>query len=174
MDPIEIFKTYLFQESHPSNVQSLALLNGKWMIHSANQNTYVPIETHRMYHQITRCIEEQKKRQSTFKCICGICSSVLLGKLYESLYSKIQFNDNKILEEAFNEPQTPKKSQNNYDSLTITFGKYKNKTFKEVFELDKAYCIWCIETTAIERSQGKSMTQMALFVQYSKSKFSAI
>lgn len=33
----------------------------------------------------------------------------------------------------------------------MTFGKYKNKSFEEVFELDKGYVVWILKTNAEQR-----------------------
>jgi hypothetical protein len=41
--------------------------------------------------------------------------------------------------------------------------------FQDVFEMDRPYCIWCIESEAIMRAKGELPSpSMSLFVSYVK------
>jgi hypothetical protein len=72
------------------------------------------------------------------------------------------------------EPEPPKKEAFIPCFQKLTFGKHKDKTFAEVFEKDKPYCIWCIETEAITRAKGElPSSTMSLFVSYVKSRICA-
>ncbi len=65
--------------------------------------------------------------------------------------------------------------KSNLDNCIIPFGKHKNKTFKSIFETDKKYCIWCIETVAVDRSKGQKINDnMYMFLIYIKHCFSEL
>jgi hypothetical protein len=58
------------------------------------------------------------------------------------------------------------------NNMKITFGKYNSKEFKWVFDNDKKYCIWCIETVAINASNKKTINfNMIAFVEFCKQMF---
>jgi hypothetical protein len=191
MDPIEVFKKAFKQD--------LTEIDGKWMV-KAN-NSYLPLESNPKFRQIKNCIEERKKNPEVFRCGCGQCSAVLLGQLHEQLYSPkitvspfdktapspfdfgVPIKEERKITEPFvfdnmnapclyeaqrqkqPEPVTPPCFQK------LTFGKHKDKTFAEVFEKDKSYCIWCIEIEAITRAKGElPSSTMSLFVSYVKSR----
>jgi hypothetical protein len=215
MDYIDIVRCAI---AHESNTCELLQLNGSWMIHDKYNNTYTPLDNDRRYSRIKSCVELRTKKYGEtgfFSCQCGYCQSILLGKLYGSLYKKK--TDDAILEEAIKEveappqkpqqllpqtphqqpqkpqqllPQTPHQQpqqllpqpqpikQNNSDHNQILFGKYKGRTFQDVFNSDKKYCLWCIETRAVEKvseeAQGRTNnSNMQIFVQYCKDRFSS-
>lgn len=61
------------------------------------------------------------------------------------------------------------------DGAIVGFGKNKDKTYKDVFDNDRGYCIWCIENCAIERSKHNHLNQkMLMFVSYAKQKMLGI
>jgi hypothetical protein len=69
-------------------------------------------------------------------------------------------------------PQTKSPvTQHIHDTCILTFGKHKDKTFKTVFDTDRPYCVWCIESVALEQFQGKSTSPiMSLFISYIKNR----
>lgn len=199
MDYIEIIRRVIASNNnttHESNRCELLQLNGSWMIHNKYNNTYTPLENDKRYSRIKYCVELRTKQYGEtgfFSCQCGYCQSILLGKLYDSLYKKK--TDDDILEEAIKEieapqPQKPQRpillqtkpqpqppppiKQNNSDHNQILFGKYKGRTFQEIFNSDKKYCLWCIEMRAVEKvSEAQGKTNMQMFVQYCKDRFSS-
>lgn len=79
---------------------------------------------------------------------------------------------NKLKNPIDNVSSEVKNPQHPMDNMLINFGKHKDKTFKEVFDTDREYCIWCIESAAIERgNSSKSGTMMTAFVTFVKDKF---
>jgi hypothetical protein len=182
MDPIEVFKKVY---KHINIMQ----IEGKWMIQ--RHDKYFPLESDSNFRQIKNCIEQRKKHQEIFRCYCGHCSAVLLGQLHEQIYpSKITVNpfpfdfgvpikeerkppEPFVFEPCFYEAQRKKEPEPVTPPCfqKLTFGKHKDKTFAEVFEKDKPYCIWCIETEAITRAKGElPSSTMSLFVSYVKSR----
>jgi hypothetical protein len=69
-------------------------------------------------------------------------------------------------------PQSkPPVTQHIHDTCILTFGKHKDKTFKTVFDNDRPYCVWCIESVALEQVQGKTTSPiMSLFISYIKNR----
>ena len=64
---------------------------------------------------------------------------------------------------------------NPLDNMLITFGKHKDKTYKDTFNTDREYCMWCIESLAIERSKGSRVNdKMVAFVGYIKQRISKL
>ena len=79
-----------------------------------------------------------------------------------------------MLDEFFSPPQSkPLETPTTvYDEEQMPFGKYKGKSFKEIFESDKNYCLWCIESLAVEKSKGgQHSSTMLNFVTYCKKQF---
>ena len=184
MDALAIYRQVLLRG------RELVQLDGEWMIKQTYKHniTHTKLNTDRDYKTIERCIEYRNNiPEAPFKCTCGYCSASLLDTLYKKLY-KTRTSDT-ILDEAFNElfpsepqvtqkpsqsiqPQQPIQSTHPYAIETLPFGKYKGKSFQEVVDMDKNYSFWCIESLAIERSQGKPASPaMANFVAYCKWKF---
>jgi hypothetical protein len=55
------------------------------------------------------------------------------------------------------------------------FGKYKNKTYAQVFKDYREYSIWCIETAAAARAKNNNVNNhMAAFVSYVKQKLMSL
>jgi hypothetical protein len=196
MDAVTIYRQFVL----PSG-RELLQLDGIWMIKERyaqiGRITHVQLSTDRIYRIIDQCIRNRNNiPEAPFKCTCGYCSASLLDTLYKKIY-KTHTSDS-ILDEAFDElfhseprvpqkqpqstqpkqpiqptqPKQPQQPTQPYAIETFPFGKYKGKTFQEVFDTDKNYSFWCIESLAIERSQGKPASPaMANFVAYCKWKF---
>lgn len=162
-----------FQINHPGG--ELIVINGKLMSKWMNSTSYQDITRDGNYNRIKLCIEKRNKSTSLlFACSCGVCSSYLLGKLYEDLLKR---DDERIINEALHDailetsarassstslpasssttiPVIESSSTYPLDNMILTFGKHKDKTYKDIFRTDREYCLWCIETVAIERSKG--------------------
>jgi len=64
---------------------------------------------------------------------------------------------------------TKTQPSNNQDNNIITFGKYKNRTYTDIFKSDREYCVWCVECLAINRSKEEMINKnILLFVRYIK------
>lgn len=186
MDPIEIFKLTLASNDPQRDITKI---NDKWMIHNKYNNSYSSIDNDRLFARIKNCINARSGKIGLFKCSCGICSSYLMGKVYNQFFNKDKILDD-VLDEMYNKPDqpaqappvnlipqaaqpaaepAPKSTTNEYDTILINFGKYKDKTFKEIFDIDKSYCLWCIESCAVEEAKGnKPSFMMYQFVNYIK------
>ena len=186
-----------FQINHPGG--ELIVINGKLMSKWMNSTSYQDITRDGNYNHIKSCIEKRNKSTSLlFACSCGVCSSYLLGKLYEDLLKR---DDERIINEALHDailetsarassstsspapssttipviessstyplargsssasssttiPVIESSSTYPLDNMILTFGKHKDKSYKDIFRTDREYCLWCIETVAIERSKG--------------------
>lgn len=145
--------------------------------------------------------QRNKNKSNFWTCSCGICTNYLLAQCSFKINNKSDNKtEASILDEAFNElftipsklfgpsnptptelsslnstpnelPKANNSSSHPMDNMILTFGKYKDKSFKYVFDSDKEYCIWCIESTAIERNNNsRSITMMMTFVSYVKDK----
>lgn len=159
------------------------------------------IDSHRLYGRqyakIVYCLKQREEKEKgdfkRFICQCGECQSYLLSKVYNYLYyppstpeiSPISPKSKMLeetLDEIFDEEETAtaaptKPSSNPLDGAVVTFGKYKGRTFKDVFESDKGYCMWCIENSSIKQfvePHKKPLQNMILFVSYVKQKFTAL
>ena len=61
--------------------------------------------------------------------------------------NKNMINFKKYIKNKNNNNKTPHNFPDNYISLdVIRFGKYKNKSFEEVYNLDSKYCDWVLST----------------------------
>jgi hypothetical protein len=94
-------------------------------------------------------------------------------------YTKLPFNPNAISDpNALREIKKALEINPNInplDNMLITFGKHKDKTYRDAFNSDREYCIWCIESLAIERSKGSKMNNdMVTFVGYIKQRISKL
>ena len=78
---------------------------------------------------IQSCIDARLKL-GVFKCSCGVCQQYLLQRAYESL--------------------TTPEERTSIDYTIITAGPHTGKTYKQVYDTDKKYCIWCIQQTALD------------------------
>ena len=176
-----------FQTNNPGG--ELVVINGKLM--SKHSSSYEDITQDGIYKRIKSCFEQQNKSKSLlFRCHCGICSSYLLGKLYEYLLKR---DDERIINEALHDatietstrasspasssttiPVIESSSTYPLDNMILTFGKHKDKSYKDIFRTDREYCLWCIETVAIERSKGSrindNMVSFAGYVRHCLSK----
>jgi hypothetical protein len=133
----------------------------------------------------------------------GVCIPYLLSKVYDMIYNtppsiapvpppitvvKPSSPKSSILEESLDElfeedeetvaATAPTKiiATNPLDGAVMAFGKYKGRTFKDAFDLDKGYCLWCIESSAIKQfvePHKKPLQNMILFVHYAKQKFTS-
>jgi hypothetical protein len=191
MDAVTIYRQFIL------GGRELVQIDGVWMIkqtHYRSGNiTHTKLNTDRDYQTIERCIQYRNENPDTpFKCSCTYCSASLLDTLYKKLYlPHVSINkDEQILESAIEEffgnqhqdtspkvkvqpvSQVQTQIQSSIHPCTnecFPFGKYRGKSFKEVFDTDKNYSFWCIESLAIERSQGKpSSPAMVNFVAYCK------
>jgi hypothetical protein len=162
----------------------------------------VHISSHRLYgtqyQRIKTCCDKRRDDpKMVFKCDrdCQVCIPYLLSKVYNYLYcpsilEKIPISPKsklleETLEEIFDEEATSasaaaptaalsKHVSNPLDGAVVAFGKYKGRTFKDVFDLDKGYCMWCIENSSIKQfvePHKKPLQNMVLFVSYVKQKF---
>lgn len=155
--------------------------------------THISAERHysRQYERIKYCLTNREKTTSkTFICQCGACTQYLLGKIYDSIYltptstptsTPMPTLKTSILEETLDEifetSDTPTSKINPLDMAVLTFGKHKSKTFKDVFDTDKGYCIWCVENSAVRQfvePHKKPLQNMVLFVSYIKQKFATL
>ena len=180
-----------FQTNNPGG--ELVVINGKLM--SKHSSSYQDITQDRIYNRIKSCIEQRNKSKSLlFGCSCGVCSSYLLGELYNDLLKR---DDERLMDEALREviietsarassstsspasssttiPVIESSSTYPLDNMILTFGKHKDKTYKDIFRTDREYCLWCIETVAIERSKGSrindNMVSFAGYVRHCLSK----
>jgi hypothetical protein len=163
----------------------------------------VHISSHRLYgtqyQRIKKCCDKRSDNpKMVFICDrdCQICIPYLLSKVYNYLYYPQSTPEivptspkSKMLEETlyeiFDEEETTtataapmlKSVSNPLDGAVITFGKHKGCTFKDVFESDKGYCMWCIENSSVKQfvePHKKPLQNMVLFVSYVKQKFTAI
>ncbi len=157
----------------------------------------------RAYQGIKNCCDNRiKDPKNKFVCICGACQTYLLSKVYDMLYNtkpvsvtptpeiKSSRSETTILEETLDElfeEDKPTASAsttatiappiipaNPLDGAVMAFGKYKDRTFKDVFDSDKGYCMWCIENSAIKQvsePHKRPLENMVQFVTYAKQKF---
>ena len=162
MNVENLYKAW-FQINHPGG--ELIVINGKLMSKWMNSTSYQDITRDGNYNRIKSCIEKRNKSTSLlFGCSCGVCSSYLLGKLYEDLLKR---DDERIINEALHDaiietsarassPANIPVIESSYplDNMILTFGKHKDKSYRDIFRTDREYCLWCIEIVAIERSKG--------------------
>lgn len=201
MNPIDVFlsTTILKPDIKPVIEDGQLYLTEYDKTHTFQSKVH--ISSHRMYRQqyekIVYCFKEREKREKEdfkiFICRCGACTSHLLSKVYNYLYYSPSPKEiapsspkSKMLEETldeiFDEEETAtaapsKPSTNPLDGAVVTFGKYKGRSFKDIFESDKGYCMWCIENSAIKQfvePHKKPLQNMVLFVSYVKQKFTAL
>ena len=179
MDPVELFKIY--QKTQVMNKilvteREIHIIDGEYMIKCMN-GSYKPLEMDGDFMRIQNCVNMRAKSNSnTFYCKCGICSSFLLSKVYDNYFgNKTVQTDEQILEDSLKEvvrcpvPSPSNKAENTFALQIIQFGKHQGKTFQDVFRNDMAYCLWCIETCAVDESKGKKpSSNMSLFVAYIK------
>ena len=71
-----------------------------------------------------------------FRCSCGVCQAYMLQKLYESITNP---------EERTSRAYT-----------ILRTGQHTGKTFKQIYDTDKKYCIWCIQQAALDPSSEYS------------------
>jgi hypothetical protein len=181
MNPHTIYNAW-FKFNNPDG--EIININGKMMARPQNCSSYHDIEINdRTFNKIKNCIYQRSQKKSIiWQCNCGICTNYLLGQLSLQLEKNEldekdldEKDDDKLLNEIIDKTlyevsiNALKSVQNPMDNMSITFGKHKNKSFKTVFDTDKEYCIWCIESVAIERT--KSGKIMNIFVEYVKDKF---
>lgn len=171
----------------------LIVINNKLMSKIPHSSSYQDITHDRMYNRIRSCIEQRAKSTShLFTCSCGVCQSYLITDLYHNFLKK---QDERIMDEALREvsidanerrpllpiPSPPQPthvgattSGHPLDNMIMAFGKHKDKSYKDIFKTDREYCLWCIETVAIERSKGSrindSMISFAGYVRQCLSK----
>lgn len=180
MDPVEVFKTYMKSAQRENKYKNAELckLDNKWFISYDDLN--FPLEDDLIFKNIKNCIEEREKTPLLFHCFCGHCSSVILGKLHNQLYdtpiklspfsidAPCLYEARRPIEEFIEEP---KKEVFIPCFQKLTFGKYKDRMFENIFEIDKPYCIWCIESEAIMRAKGELPSpNMSHFVSYVKTR----
>lgn len=181
MDPIEIFKLALASNDPQREITKI---NDKWMIHNKYNNSYSPIDNDRLFARIKGCINARSGKIGLFNCSCGMCSSYLMGKLYNQLFNKDNILDD-ALNEMYGKPAQPAQPaqqstqktdiHSSQETTILKFGKYKDKSFKEVFDTDKPYCIWCIESCAADEAKGnKPSFMMYHFVNYIKAKITSM
>jgi hypothetical protein len=174
--------------------------------HKFLSKTHISKHRHydRAFQGIKRCCDNRiKDPKNKFVCTCGACTTYLLSKVYDMIYNvpsvpvtsipivsdvkpaspKVSILD-EALDELFEEDEetvaaaAPTKTiaTNPLDGAILSFGKYKGRTFKEVFDSDRSYCMWCIENSAIKQfvePHKKPLQNMILFVYYAKQKFAA-
>ncbi len=181
MDTENLFK--LWFETNKGRLEELVVINNKLMIclknDCNNSVSYQDIEHSRpyskIYNSIKNCVEQRNRLKTPlFKCICGVCSNYLMTHIYNNL-SNTKSDDilNEIINDIFPTNIEPKHVQqtisNPLDNMILTFGKHKDKHYKDIFNSDREYCIWCIESLAIERSKGTRINDnMVAFVGYVK------
>jgi hypothetical protein len=183
MDPVEVFEKYMKSAQRQNKYKNAELckFDNKWFISYDDLN--FPLEDDLVFKNIKNCIEEREKNPTIFHCFCGHCSSIILGKLHNQLYdtaikltpfnidAPCFFEAKRVVEEPeeFYEKPKPKKEVFIPCFQKLTFGKYKDRMFQDVFEMDRPYCIWCIESEAIMRAKGELPSpNMSLFVSYVK------
>jgi hypothetical protein len=192
MNPYNLFKIW-FETTNP--IGEILEINGKNVYRTHNSTTYYDIERDKTYLRIQSCINNRNKsKKGLFSCSCGVCNAYLMTELYNNTFKR---SSEIILDEVLNEmftntvqtPSTPATyntpiipnpvksipvksnpvKSNPLDNMILTFGKHKDKTYKEIFGSDKEYCMWCIESLAIERSKGSRVNNdMVAFVGYIK------
>lgn len=171
MNALDLFKAF-FQTNHPGG--ELITINGRLMAKMNSGSSYEDVEMrNRNYSRIKYCVENRQKNNSPlFVCSCGVCTGYLLAQTYKNIISKPVEDDDTILNQVLNEMKQEIPSVNNpLDTVIITFGKHKDKTYKYIFDNDREYCIWCIESLAIEKHKGSRINDnMISFVSYVKNK----
>lgn len=179
MNALDLFKSF-FQTNNPGG--ELITINGRLMAKIRGCSSYEDVELqNKTYARIKQCVENrQKNKMALFVCSCGVCTGYLMAQMYNNIIiPKPLDDDDSILNQALNEMkqeiinEIPTKSSDNnpLDNVIIIFGKHKDKTYKYAFDNDREYCIWCIESLAIERHKGSRINDnMVAFVSYIKNK----
>jgi hypothetical protein len=179
MNAINLFKIW-FETAHPTG--EIIEINGKNVFRTHKSTTYYDIETDKTFMRIQSCISNRNKsKKALFSCSCGICNAYLMTELYNNT---IKNNSENMIDEVLNEMfsntadtkpiyntsvNCDTTKSNPLNNMILTFGKYKDKTYKDVFSSDKEYCIWCIESLAIERGKASRLNDnMVAFVGYIK------
>jgi hypothetical protein len=198
MDPIEVYKLSSNIENNPNRL--LTEINGKIMIYNNNTYTPLDNDRQYIAIKQCIEQRRNRKGLFDCRCgVCmrfllGNLHDQLYLKpkkndsdiLEEALNECMGSKDKKIVSEnktglpefigtpeyKSEYPQSkPSIGQHIHDTYVITFGKHKDKTFKTVFDTDRSYCVWCIESVALEQFQGKSTSPiMSLFVSFIKNR----
>lgn len=187
MNADNLFKIW-FGTTYPTG--EIIEINGKSVYRVNNSSTYYDIERDKTYLRIQNCINNRNKsKKALFNCTCGVCNAYLMTELYNNTFKSSETILNDVINEMFSNtvqttpihsvPHTPPVTNitksNPLDNMILTFGKHKDKTYKDIFSTDKEYCLWCIESLAIERSKGSRINNdMVAFVGYIKQQISKL
>lgn len=93
---------------------------------------------------------------------CNNCINRYLRIKNECPICKCSNNENNML--RYIKDVSLKEYENKYNTEIINFGKHKNKSFIWVYENDKNYCLWCVNSFDNNINRNKNFKDFVYYI----------